>query len=202
MIGLNTVSSASSVSAAGSRGLMASISENTLGSIKPIGKVVIETQKSSGQDIKADANHEPHGTLEKIRDDLHEFTDGILRPKSGLVGEKTYKTSFSQAMENLKKEHIGALTGFHNRVNGFAFGIMRPETGIIGEKTYDSSNSMTLENLSIEYIGAVAGIKDVIHKYAEAAIEKIGPPVKLVESAKILNIESENTLTVNVARDI
>ena len=190
MISLNTISSASSVSAAHSRGRAESISENTLRSIRPTGKIVTESQESSGQDIRANANEKSHGALEKLSEYLHEFTDGVLRPKSGVVGEKTYKTSFSQAMANLRKEYIGALAGFCNRLHGFAFGIMRPETGMIGEETYDSSNSMTLKNLSIEYIGARAGIKDVICKYAEAAVEKVGPPVEMVEHIKIVDIES------------
>jgi hypothetical protein len=191
----------SSVSTAGSRPSAVNISKNTIRSTSPAGKVGVETQKSSEQGIKANANKKSHGALEKLRDYVHEFADGVLRPKTGLVGEKIYETSFSQTMENLSKKHKGALTGFNDGVNNFAFGILRPETGMIGEEHYDSSNSMTLKNLRKEHIGAVAGIKDIIRKYAEAAAESMGPPIALVEPIKVYQVEiSDNSPTVTDQR--
>ena len=198
MIIANTVSS---VAAAGSRRSAVSISKNTIRSAKPAGKVDIETQKSSEQSIKACGNKNSHGALEKIRDDVHEFANGVLRPKTGLVGEKTYETSFSQTMENLSKKHKGALTGFNNGLHGFAFGIMRPETGMIGEEHYDSSNSMTLENLRKEHIGAAAGIREIISKYAEAAAMSVGPPVAIVEPIKVYKHETASESSTNLLEE-
>jgi hypothetical protein len=198
MIGTTRVSSVSTASYLRNA---ANISKNTIASTKPAEKIGVETQKSSGQDIKANANTKSHGALEKIRDDLHEFANGVLRPKTGLVGEKIYETSFSQTMENLSKEHNGALAGFNNGLHSFASGILRPETGGIGEEHYDSSNSMTMKNLRKEHIGAGAGIKDIIRKYAEAAAESIGPPVAYVEPIKVYQVEiSDNSPTVTDQR--
>lgn len=191
----------SSVRAVYPRGIRANMMKETPGSTESAGKTVGKVQKPSGQDIKINMDKDMHGALAKLREDMREFTFGVLRPKTGLVGEKTYETSFSQAMENLSKEYKGALTGFHNKINGFAFGILRPEDKIVGAKTYDSSHSMTMDNLSKEYIGAAAGIKDTLREYVKAARESTGPLVKMVEPLKILQHDFMDTAAADTAQD-
>jgi hypothetical protein len=175
--------------------------EKTHGSAEPAGKTASKPQQPSEQDVKANTNQSPHGALTDFRQGVREFTFGVLRPESGLVGEKTYETSFSQTMENLSKEHIGALTGFHNKINGFAFGIMRPETGVIGETLYDSSHSITMDNLSKEHIGAAAGIKNTLRQYARAAVESTGPPVQTTEPVEILQHGAPDAFAAAIPQD-
>jgi len=42
-------------------------------------------------------------------------------------------------------------------------------------------------------VGAAAGIKETIRKYAAAAVENLGPPVKIIESIKLFQYESRGT---------
>lgn len=192
---------ASSVRAVDPPGVMTNMTKKAPGSTEPVAKTVDKTQGPSGQDIKADADESQQDALTKLREALHEFTDGVLRPKNGLVGKKTYETSFSQAMENLAKEYNGALAGFYDKLHGFAFGILQPEDEIVGSEIYDSSHSMTMENLSKEYIGAAAGIKNTLHEYAKKAAESTGPPVTLVEPIKILHNEAPDAPAADMPRD-
>jgi len=175
--------------------------KKTPGSAESAEKTVSETQQPTGQDVKANETESPHGALTNFREGVREFTFGVLHPVSGVVGEKIYETSISQAMENLRKKYNGALTGFHNRVNGFAFGIMRPETGVIGEETYDSSHSLTMENLSKEHIGAAAGIRNTLRAYAQTAMENTGALVPIAEPTKILQHDARGTSSANAPQN-
>jgi hypothetical protein len=186
----------SSVRTIDPRGIVTNTMNKTPGSEESAEKKAGETQKPTGQDVKANENESPHGALTNFREGVREFTFGVLQPVSGIVGEKVYETSISQTMENLRKKYNGALTGFHKRVHGFAFGIMRPETGVIGEETYDSSHSVTMGNLSKEYIGAVAGIRNTLHQYANAAMESAGPLVPIAESIQVFEREFQDTSAV------
>ena len=159
----------------------------------PVDKTANEAQKPSQQDIRTNSKDKPRGALAMLRESRREFADGVMRPGTGLVGEKLYETSASQTAKNLKKKYAGALTGFNNRIHGFAFGILRPGSGVVGEKIYHSSHSDTMENLRKEHLGAAAGIKETIRKYADAAVESLGPPVKTVEPIKLFQYEAMGT---------
>jgi len=191
----------SSVRTTDPRGITAKMTNKTPGSAKPAGKTPNKPQMPSGQNVKANADKSLHGALTDFRHGVDEFKNGVLRPETGLVGEKLYETSASQTMENLRKKHAGALKGFYNEIHGFAFGILRPETGVIGEKTYDSSNSMTLDNLSKVYIGAAAGIKNTLREYVRTAVESTGPPVSTVEPIKVLQHEAPETSSANMPQN-
>lgn len=182
----------SSVRAVDHRSAVTNTIKKTPGSTEPVGKAVSGTREPPKQDVKINTDEDPHGALAKLRESMREFTFGVLRPKTGLVGEKTYETSFSQTMENLSKEYNGALAGFHNKIHGFAFGILRPETGVIGETIFDSSHSITMDNLSKKHVGAAAGIQQTLRQYANAAMESTGALVPITESTQVFEQEFQD----------
>jgi len=107
---------------------------------EPVDKTANAAQNPSQQDIWTNSKDEPHGALATLRESRREFADGVIRPVTGLVGEKLYETSASQTAKNLKKKYSGALTGFHNKLTGFRYGVLHPKTGMIGEKVYRTSH--------------------------------------------------------------
>ncbi|MBC8373539.1 MAG: hypothetical protein H8E53_08095 [Planctomycetes bacterium] len=47
-----------------------------------------------------------NGALTGFHNRVNGFAFGIMRPETGVIGEKTYDSSHSLTMENLSKEHI------------------------------------------------------------------------------------------------
>ena len=100
-------------------GITVNMTKKTPESADSRGETLSEVQNLSGQDVKADTNDIPEGSLTKFRENVREFTFGVLRPESGIVGEKTYETSVSQTMKNLRKEHVGAAAGIRETLRRY-----------------------------------------------------------------------------------
>jgi hypothetical protein len=80
-----------------------------------------------------------------------------------------------------------ALGKLAESMNEFAQGVLGPQSCLVGPKTYETAMSRTRANFRQEQSGFAQGIKEAIRKYATAARESVGPPVKLAET--ITNFE-------------
>ena len=95
-----------------------------------------------------------------------------------------------EVQANLYKNPHGALGKLTDNLRDFAATILRPKSCLVGEKQYETSAAQSRKCLTAKQTGAAAGIRNALRKYAEAAIESVGPPAEIADAIKTFHIKA------------